>query len=818
MRVSLSWLSDYVDIKGLSAQEISDALTNAGLEVESIETVGGVFSGVVVGFVKAVEQHPNADRLRLVTVSLGQTENQVVCGAPNVALGQYIAYAQLGAQVVNKKEGGLFTLTPAKIRGVESTGMICSLEELGLEEQFEKGEDGIWPLNALANDSHLGQDLKTVLDLQPDTILDVAPTANRGDQMSMIGVAREVAALFNRELKLPKVSQPSVGKTAFGIALSNPSICQYYAGATLSQAKIAPSPQWLKDRLTNAGVRSINNVVDITNYVMLETGQPLHAFDAAKLGVAGNIDVRYAKSGETFAALDETTRQLHENLTVAVTHNDNPVALGGVMGGAETEIDDNSSELFLEVAFFPSASNRRSARSVGIRTESSARFERGIDPLGCELAMNRAISLLIELSGATLTGFNAADHREKQETVVSLPLAKIEKLIGVPITTQDIKASLTPLGFEIVKENTDSLEIKVPSFRTADVSRPVDIIEELIRIYGYDKIPYTFPAEVVSPTRSVRQQLLSVIRKTLAASGLSEVTTHSLIGPNLLQKTGFTWDDNTGVAVSNSNSQDHTLLRQTLLPNLLEITQTNQAQGNDHVWIFELGRTYSKAKPATEKESGVAEPLKLAILLMGNPTFGVWKNPLKTDFYTAKGVLENLLAQLNVLQSVRWMPESAQNSFHPGQTVAFKLGKQELGVLGRVHPLIQERLKLAQPVFALELNVETLYAAIQKQAPLLANEALSAYPSVQRDIAFASPLTVSHQDIQKAFKQVQDPLVQDIQLFDEYTGHQVGEGNRSLAFRVVLQSQVATLTDAEIDALMHKLKEQLAQSLGVLFR
>ena len=717
MRVSLTWLQQYVDIQGLSPEAIAEALTNSGLEVESIETVGGQFSGVRVGKIIKVEPHPNADRLRLVTVDLGASgQNQVVCGAPNVAEGLRIAYAQIGAKVINRKEGGLFELKPATIRGIQSTGMICSLPELGLEEQYPSEEDGIWPLNSLLDESTIGLDLKEALSLDADTVLDVAPNANRGDLMSMIGVAREVAALFERPLKLQEPPSPDSGEsTPYPVQLSHPEVCSFYVGGVLEHITIAPSPDWLKTFLTNAGIRPINNVVDITNYVMLEYGQPLHAFDLGKLGDSGTLGVRPARDGETLKTLDGTERALSAP-NVVVTFNDLPVALAGVMGGESTEISDNTQRVLLESAFFPSASNRKNARAAGIRTESSARFERGVDPARCQTAFYRAVELLTQLAGARFIGAASEDHRQLKTLVVPLSAERIRQILGVDIPGERVEQSLTSLGFEIKSVSAGHWEVTVPTFRQHDVSRPIDLIEEVIRIYGYENIPYTLPKETAAPVVSLRAELLQQIRHIMTGCGLSEVTTQSLIGDALLGRTGFRQDPQTTVGVTNSQSQDHTILRQSLLPNLLETAHYNQAQGNEAFWLFELGKTYIKRRHPEEKYSGVEETLLLSGILMNAPSRGTWHLNAPTDFYTVKGVVDNLLLQLGLSEHCVWTAGSENPVFHPGQVAEIKLGKAVLGAVGRIHPERQLDMKFRAPLYLFELNVEALYKAV-KNAP-----------------------------------------------------------------------------------------------------
>lgn len=822
MRVSLEWLNEYVDISGLSPAAIAEALTASGLEVEHVETIGPAFSGVVVGKVRAVEPHPNADKLRLVTVDTGNGEQRVVCGAPNVREGIRIAFAQEGAQVINRKEGGLFTLGKAKIRGVESAGMVCSIDELGLEGLYEKPEDGIWPIDALVSDEQLGQDLKDALKLQGDTVLEVAPTANRGDLMSLMGVAREVAALFDRPFHGMETRRftPAPERSELYVSLSDPAVCRYYGGVMLRNVRIGPSPGWMARRLQAAGVRSINNVVDITNYVMLETGQPLHAFDQVKLNTSGEIDVRRARENEKLLTLDEVERKLTPE-AVVITMNERPVALAGVMGGYATEIDEYTKHIFLEAAYFPPAVTRKSAKSVGLRTEASARFERGVDLENCRNALMRAAELLKLHAGADFVRLVESPMPRLEKPAIALRFARIEKVLGLPIDRENVARILKKLGFLLqTTKEASGVQVVVPSFRLGDVSREIDLIEEVMRIYGYDKIPYTLPEKSSSVARSLRSRMLDRISQAMRGQGLQEVTTTSLIGESLLEKTGFSVDDEALVKVLNSHSSDHTLMRQSLLPNLIEVAKFNQAQGLDEVWIYELGRTYFKLGKPGPKSSGVSEKLYLAGLITGSRLTGDWRVKEEPDFYLLKGILENLLGAFN-LKEVTFSRPQDSGCLHPGKSalVALEGGKKELGLIGELHPERQAGLKFRQPVYMFELNLETLYKAL-KQAEQAESGVvrISPYPAVKRDMAFLAPDTLTHAEIVGVLRGTQDPALRHIELFDEYRSDQLGKDQRSLAYRLTFQSDEGTLTDAQIEASVKSLKEALDKACSVQFR
>ncbi|MEB3286316.1 MAG: phenylalanine--tRNA ligase subunit beta [Vampirovibrionales bacterium] len=827
MKISLEWLSQYVDIKGLSPEAIADALTRSGLEVEAIDKVGAAFNNVVVAKCIKLEAHPNADKLRLATVDIGTEQIRVVCGAKNLAEGMLIAFAKDGAQVINRKDGTPFTLGKANIRGVDSVGMVCSLDELGLQDLYPKEQEahsGIWPIQDYANESQLGEDLAVVLGLDSDRVLHTAPTANRGDQMSMIGVAREVAALFDRKLTLPeipkyeaKAKQPSIK-----IELKDPDVCAYYGGLMLDNSKAVASPEWLKRRVEAAGTRSINVIVDVTNYVMLEMGQPLHAFDRDKFE-AGEIliSVRRAVADERFTTLDDTEHKLTAD-SVLITLNDKPVALAGVMGGQNTQISDDSKNLLLEAAYFPPASNRKNAKSVGIRTESSARFERGVDRYNTQQALFRAAQLMEELTGATPTGLTQSEPLKPELPTLALRLARIEQVIGLSIPKERVQSILEKLGF-LVNAQADTWQVTVPSWRLDDVTREIDLIEEVIRIYGYDEVPYTLPKKAQPVPFSLRQDFIDRVQECLHASGCLQVMTSSLIGHQLLEKTGFSLDQKQLITVLNSHSADHTLMRQSLAPSLLEVARHNQAQGISDVWIYELGKTYFKVAKPGFKQTGVSEKLNLGILLCGQPQQGQWNPSVKTDktdFYLLKGTVENLLHRLfgKFLPVLSFSPETELNHLHPGKAAQILLEGKPVGVFGELHPLKQSALKLRQPVYVAELNLELIFKRYKQALQAPEPVQLSPYPAVDRDMALLAKAGVTHQQILETVRGLQNPLLQSVTLFDEYKGDKLPEGARSLAYRMTFQSNEGTLSDQQIEAAVNAIKAKLSEKLPVELR
>ncbi|MBY0450902.1 MAG: phenylalanine--tRNA ligase subunit beta [Cyanobacteria bacterium] len=858
MRVSWQWLQQFVNLEGISPEVLSEKLTDSGLEVESITHQGPRFQGVVLARVQAVDPHPNADKLRLVTVKLAEnSEIQVVCGAPNVRINTWIAFAPVGAQVLSRKTGELFTLEPAVIRGVTSQGMICSLDELGLETRYPKTEDGIWILDELEgiNSSVLGHSLKEVLGLDGDVILETMPTANRGDLMCMEGIAREVAALTQRELCIAEddfsvlLNLPNrpPSSAPFEIQLQDESVCPLYLGMSVSHIKIQDSPAWLQQRLEAANVRSINNVVDITNYVMLTTGQPLHGFDANSLLKFGSrIGVRRAKDGEKMTTLDGVERPLSP-LSVLITAGETPVALAGVMGGETSEVENTTTDLFLESAYFPAATTRRSAKSVGIRTEASARFERGLYPAVCLRSLVLAKQLLEELAGAKVEALITnrplseliSELKQPAERQLTLRLSRLERILGVSIDADEVSRVLTPLGFTCsgVQSGTGMIEVQVPVHRQNDVTREIDLIEEVIRVLGFDRIPYQLPSQASFAVKTLRQTVLSRVRQSLTAQGLNEVWTNSLIGDALLDRTGFALNRDQLVSVSNSHSVDHTFMRQSLLPTLIEVAKYNQGQGVDDCWIFELGKTYFKLGKSSAKQTGVSEKLMLSGLLLGSTRSAEWQTERKAptppdapaDFYELKGVIETLLASLGIslseisfqnLTETSSPVSSASHSgvFHPGRVAQCQLNQKSWGVFGELHPRLVEALKLRHRPYLFELDMEFfLKYAKQNQAKTRAVR-LSGYPSVKRDMAFWVKQGCTHQEILQVISQLNDPLIQHIELFDEFHANANSDSRRSLAYRVLLQSFEQTLTEPEIDASMQRLREALKTKLAVEFR
>lgn len=818
MQVSLNWLNEFVDLSNVEASQIAHELTMSGLEVESVEDVKPSFTNIKTVKIEKIDAHPNSDRLHLVTVNTGSGLKTVVCGAQNIQEGQVVPYASVGSQVLDRKTGEMFTLTPAVIRGVESQGMLCSADELGVTERNYQEEDGILILNRIFPDVELGKDVKDVLGFEKDTVIDVAPTANRGDQMSVIGVARELSSLFNTPLKFnPVECTKDLTTDKFKVEIKDKDVCKYYSIALLKNIKIKSSPDWMQKRLIASGVRAINNVVDITNYVMLEYGCPLHAFDADKLD--GYLCVRRAEEGEKLVTLDEVERTLTTD-SVLIATKDKGVCLGGVFGGANSEIDDNTTSLALEAAYFTPATNRKSARSAGYRSEASARFERGIDIEAVKPALMRAMQLLVEYADAEVIGVVEDGENKLEPLEITLRYPQIKRILGCEIASDRCDNILENLGFKKLGGNAAAAKFLVPSFRAYDVTREIDLIEEIARINGYDKISPTLPAKAQTPTITLEEKVIKRIHELLLSAGLNEIQTSSLIGKPMLDKFKIGYDDENAVKVLNAASEDYSMLRQTLSASVLNCMKYNFDNGQKNFWAYEIGKTYIKTSPADEKNTGVKETRVLEGVLTGEVQNSKWQIKTSTDFYTVKGIMENIFNDLEVSRRIKLAPleetELAKdnNILHPYRTaVVMLLGKkpQPIGYFGQVHPTLIDKLKLNQDAFLFNLNLTELISAVKETVPRFKH--LPQFPEVRRDIAFIINDDVTFEDIQKVIKSsVKQNIFKGSEIFDVYQGEHVEDGFKSVAFRIKMQDENATLTDEIIEQQMTSVREKLQKT------
>ena len=812
MLVSLNWLNEFVNLSDIDVKQIAHELTMSGLEVEEIEEVKPKFTNIKTVQIEKIDAHPNSDRLHLVTVNTGSGLKTVVCGAQNIQEGQIIPYASVGSQVLDRKTGEMFTLTPAVIRGVESQGMLCSADELGVSERNYQEEDGILILNRIFPNVKVGENVEDVLGFDKDYVLNVAPTANRGDQMSVIGVARELSAIFDRPLKFsPLECTKDLSTNEFKVEIIDEDVCKYYSIGVLKDIKIKSSPDWMQKRLLASGVRAINNVVDITNYVMLEYGTPFHAFDLDKLD--GYLCVRRAEEGEKIVTLDEIERTLTCD-SILIATKEQGVCLAGVFGGANSEIDNNTKNIALEAAYFTPESNRKSARSVGYRSEACARFERGVDIEAIRPALMRAMQLLVELADAKIEGVVEAGQNKIQPIEITLRYSQIKRILGCEIASEKCISILEKLGFEKLGGNDLAVKFLVPSFRSGDVTREIDLIEEIARINGMDKITPTLPSKNQTAEISLEEKVIKKVNELMLSSGLDEIITTSLIGKPMLDKFMIKYDEEKAVKVLNSASEEATMLRQSMAGSVLNCMKYNWDNGQKTFWAYEIGKTYKVENQADEKSSGVKETRVLAGVLTGDVENSKWQKGFETDFFTLKGIIEKLFTELDVTKRIK-LTASDVEILHPYRSANVNvLGKNltNIGYFGQIHPILKDKLKLkGQDTFLFEIDLDALISIIKEHTTRY--KKLPQFPEVRRDLAFVINEEVSFDDIQKVIKgSVQQNIFKGSEVFDVYQGENIDKGFKSLAFRIKMQDENATLTDEVIEKQMSNVRAKLQKT------
>ena len=820
MQVSLKWLNELVDLTGIEPAQIAHELTMSGLEVEEIEEVKAKFTNIITAKIEKIDNHPNSDRLHLVTVNTGSATKTVVCGAQNIQEGQVIPYASVGSKVLDRKTGEQFELTPAVIRGVESQGMLCSDDELGVNDRNYQEEDGILILNRLFPNVGLGLNVEDVLGFEKDYILHTAPTANRGDEMSVVGIARELSALFNRPMKFEYAGR-NCPQADFEVEIKDDSVCKYYSIGVLKNITIKPSPDWMQKRLVSSGIRAINNVVDITNYVLLEYGTPLHAFDYDKLN--GYLCVRRAVEGEKIVTLDEVERELTTD-SVLIATKEAPVCLGGVFGGNNSEVDDNTKNIALEGAYFYPATTRRSGRSVGYRSDASARFERGVDIEAVKPGLLRAVELLEKYADAEFVGLVETGVNKLEPIDITLRHAQIKRLLGCEIEQEKYITILENLGFEILGKNDMACKVRVPSFRADDVTRECDLIEEISRINGYDKITPTLPSKGEPANISLSEKVIKRVHELMLAGGLNEMQTSSLIGEPLLKQFNMNYDKENAVFVENPASEEFAMLRQTMAASLLNSMKYNYDNGQKDFWGYEIGRTYIKTTEADEKNSGVKETQTLAGVITGNIQKSLWQCTGEVDFYTVKGIVDKVLEEFGLTRRIKFslLADSplaeTHKSLHPYKTaVLTMLGKKPeiIGYYGEIHPELKGKLKLNQSAFLFKIDLDMLISGVSES--VVRYKKLPQFPEVQRDLAVIIPKTTSWDDLEKVVKKgIDNKIFTGCEVFDVYEGEHVSEGFKSVAFRVKIQDANATMTDEVIETQMANLRSTLKKALPEL--
>jgi phenylalanyl-tRNA synthetase beta chain len=796
MKVTHNWLKEYVDLEGLSAEEIAEGLTMAGLEVEAVEHLGQDLAGIVVGRVLEVGKHPEADKLSLCRVDAGQGPVDIVCGAPNVREGMLVPVALPGATI----PGGQ-TIQPARIRGATSFGMLCSERELGLSDDHA----GIMVLDA---DRLPGTPLPQALGLE-DTLLEVNITPNRGDCLSHWGIARELAAVFDRELRIPRWAGDPAGREIrehTSVTIVEPEHCPRYAARLLLDVTVAPSPRWLRQRLEAVGVRSINNIVDATNFVLMETGQPLHAFDFDLLR-GRRIVVRPAAAGEPFTTLDGVARVLGGNMLV-IADAERAVALAGIMGGLESEIRPATRNVFLESAIFNPLTIRRAAKKLGLSTEASVRFERGVDPEGVLAAADRAVRLMQELGGGAIVPGQIDEYpAPRKPESIEIDVAKAGRFLGLPLTMEQALDMGRRLGLPMEPREGERIEVRPPSFRP-DLTRPVDLMEELARIIGYDQIPSTFPQSTATGGREPQGYLLRRrLEELLPGLGFDQVITYSFIAEKwaaaFSRRSEGPLDTDPFIRISNPLSEDQAVMRPSLLPGLILAMTRNLSQRNRDLRFFELGKVFYPTP------GGVRQPEErdhLALLWTGRRyPESFHRKGEEVDFFDLKGVVENIMEALRV-PDFSLAPGQAPHYFQEEGYVRLLAGTELLGGLGEIAAAVRTLFDFREHAYVLELDLERLRP---HQEETVTFQPWPRYPEAARDISLILDEAVTWQALREEIRTMQEPLIEKIALFDLYRGKPIPPGKKNLGIRVHYRSSEQTLTEERIAALHTKVAERI---------
>ena len=799
MKITYNWLKEYVDFDW-SAEELAERITMLGVEVEGIEETGGTFDGIVVGEVLVRDQHPNADKLTLCKVSDGERELQIVCGATNFQAGDKVALANVGTSMPVKEGEKPFVLKEGKIRGELSQGMMCSGRELKLSDDH----DGILILPA---DAQVGQPFAEHLGRAgKDIVFDLEVTPNRPDLNGVIGLAREIAALTGNPLKLPEISLPAFDEKAddlVAVQIDDPDLCPRYNARVIRDVKIGPSPDWLQARLEQVGIRPISNVVDVTNFVMMETGQPLHAFDLHLLAKADGkptVVVRRATAGEKFTTLDEAEHELTED-HLLIADPEKGIALAGVMGGLNTEINDTTQDVLLETAYFNPQNIRATSKATKLHTDASYRFERGVDLGVTDWASQRAAQLIAEVaSGTVADGAVEAFPQPAEPREVSLRHARTDALLGISIEPAKAVEYLKGLGLEPVASDEISATFRIPSWRV-DLKREADLIEEVCRVHGVDQIPATTPMGCLGENEfDAVHDALAETRDILSGLGLDEAQGQTLINDAAAKLVAEEL-----VELEHPLSSDMNVLRPSLLPGLLDSMRNNLTRQTHDVALFEIGRVFAP---------GAAENRTVAILLAGNRHAPFWQgDDTKLDAMDLKGAVEALLDSLGVFGVQFARREEATALFV--ESAELKMGKQVIGQLGQLLPTLGKQYEARDAVFLAELNLDVL---LQRRTTNKSFKALAQFPASERDVAMLVPEAVTHAEVLAVVKKAKPANLVDTRLFDVFRGKNVPEGQKSLAYSFTYRSAEGTLTDKDVNGAHEPLVAALQSQLNATIR
>jgi len=780
MRISTNWINDYVNIKDLNKKELAEKITNAGVNIEKITEYN--FDNLVVGQIIKCEKHPGSDHLNICMVDVGKEKpNQIICGADNVKEGIKVIVALPGATLP-----GNFTIEERKLLGVTSCGMICALFELDLADKEETYDDGI---HVLPEDAVIGEEPLKYLGID-DTIYDLDLNPNRNDCLSHLGFAYEVASVLGQPLTMPETSyeeQETSINDEYSLEV-NTENCYMYLAKLVKDVKIGPSPDFIKNRLEAAGMRPINNVVDISNYIMLEYGQPLHFFDKEKLG--NKTVVRMAKENEKVTTLDDIDRTLTQE-DIVITDGEKPVAIAGVMGAKNTDVDENTKNILIESAIFNPYNVRYTSIRLGLRSEAVLRFEKTLNWEYTQMALDRACHLLEKYaSGKVQKDIASVDNLEKEEKKTKVTLEKINKILGVEVSLEETKEILDKLGFTYKEEN-EEFDITIPN-RRMDVSMNYDIIEEVGRIYGYDKIKgkdlvlNTRPGNYIGINRQIKN-----VSKKLRSYGLNEVKTYTLVSEE--EATKFNNDDY--IKLQMPMSSDKSIVRTNLIPSLIKVYEYNKARGLKDINIYETSNVYYNTEDYKEER-------KLGILMSGNYIENNFLGKgIEVDFYVIKGIIENLLEYLGYQNRIRFNPLKNNKDMHPGMSAEIVIDNQVIGYIGRVHPKLSK-----DNIYVSEISFDKLF---EKKTKKLKFEDISKYPDITKDVAFILDKKVLASDIEKEIRKNGTKILNEVKVFDLYEGEKVPAGKKSVAYSLTFNDLTKTLTEEEVDKVFRNIIEKV---------
>jgi phenylalanyl-tRNA synthetase beta chain len=802
MLISLKWLEDYVDVD-VTPAEFAERLTMAGLEVDSLKETGPDFSGVVAAKILTLKPHPNADKLALCELTTGDTIYPVVCGAQNISVGDCVPLALVGATLP-----GDLKIRGSRIRGEASEGMLCSEEELGI------GDDASG-IMILPSGVPLGKELAAVLDLR-DTVFDISVTPNRSDCLSVVGVAREWAAIAGKELRYPLADVVENDEEITGItsvAILDPDICPRYTARIIRNVRIGPSPRWIRQRLEAGGLRPINNIVDVTNFVMLELGQPLHAFDFRFLE-EGRIVVRRARAEERFVSLDGKERILPPD-TLMICDGVKPVAIGGVMGGLNSEVKENTETVLLESAYFNPASIRRTSRTMSMGTDAAFRFERGIDPEGVVRALNRAARLMSELSGGTLCRGVIDQYPRPVRVARMIPLRvkRVRDILGTAVPEREIVRVLKSLEMTVEPDGKGRFAVTPPTCRV-DISREIDLIEEIARLYGYDRVPVTLPAvSVIAGTTQEKGVVEERLRKIVTGAGYTEVINYSFVSAEAIDQLGLGEKDErrNHVLIRNPLTEEQSVMRTTMTYSLLLNAKRNADCGRSDLRIFEVGRTFIRRGEGKQP----IEQNRIACLTTGLRYEDRWHSQdLRADFYDLKGCVENMLDALRI-PSPSFRSGIHETILHPGISCGIFSGDEMVGFLGEIHPDLQVRLDLPGKIVVCEMDLDLLAALFCAKTPF---RATPRFPSSSRDVAFMIRRDLEAGEMLRLAADSHEELLEKVQIFDVYEGGNIVAGMKSLGLRFSYRSAERTLTDDEVNEVHGRIVQKITHVTGASTR